>query len=397
MVATLALSPNDITTKLVYNYLNSINVSLQESSVENSALTLEDGKIFTGTTSVVNSLAETFITGLTAKNETDAAEVQKWLKLTEEADKDPSKVAKELNEHLTTRTYIVGNYLTVADLVAFARSYNFVEKLSSNERFELLNLTRWFDFIQNTAASESGPKSGLNVVEIDLEAPKVEKKVEPRKSKIDKTKDQPKGNEVTEGKKAGKKAAKEVSKKEKETKKEASTTSSIISPSLLDLRVGHIVKADKHPDADSLYVEKIDVGEAELRTVVSGLVNHIPLDQMQDRDVVLVCNLKPASMRGIKSYAMVLAATSAEGKVELVDPPPGSKPGDKAYFEGFEEGTPEPVLNPKKKVWETLQPGLITTNNKEASWVNNEDKSVHLLRTEKGICTVPTVINATIK
>ncbi|PKC17837.1 nucleic acid-binding protein [Rhizophagus irregularis] len=395
MVATLALSPNDITTKLVYNYLDSINVSLQESSAENSTLTLEDGKILTGTTSVVNGLTETFITGLAANNETNAAEVQKWLKLTEEADKNPSKVAKELNEHLTTRTYIVENYLTVADLVAFARIYNSVEKLSSNERFELPNLTRWFDFIQNTAASKSGPKSGLNTVKIDLEAPKVEKKVEPKKSKVDKTtKDQSKGNEVTEGKKADKKAAKKADKKEKET---STATSSIISPSLLDLRVGHIVKVDKHPDADSLYVEQIDVGEAEPRTVVSGLVNHIPLDQMQNRDVVLVCNLKPASMRGIKSYAMVLAATSAEGKVELVDPPPGSKPGDRAYFEGYEEGTPEPVLNPKKKVWETLQPGLITTNKKEASWVNNEDKSVHLLRTEKGICTVPTVINATIK
>ncbi|CAG8592931.1 10285_t:CDS:2 [Rhizophagus irregularis] len=392
MVATLALSPNDITTKLVYNYLDSINVSLQESSAENSTLTLEDGKILTGTTSVVNGLTETFITGLAAKNETNAAEVQKWLKLTEEADKNPSK---ELNEHLTTRTYIVENYLTVADLVAFARIYNSVEKLSSNERFELPNLTRWFDFIQNTAASKSGPKSGLNTVKIDLEAPKVEKKVEPKKSKVDKTtKDQSKGNEVTEGKKADKKAAKKADKKEKET---STATSSIISPSLLDLRVGHIVKVDKHPDADSLYVEQIDVGEAEPRTVVSGLVNHIPLDQMQNRDVVLVCNLKPASMRGIKSYAMVLAATSAEGKVELVDPPPGSKPGDRAYFEGYEEGTPEPVLNPKKKIWETLQPGLITTNKKEASWVNNEDKSVHLLRTEKGICTVPTVINATIK
>ena len=55
------------------------------------------------------------------------------------------------------------------------------------------------------------------------------------------------------------------------------------------------------------------------------------------------------------------------------------------------------MLNPKKKVWETLQPGLITTDNKEASWVNNEDKSIHLLRTEKGTCTVPTVINASIK
>ncbi|CAI2164928.1 9673_t:CDS:2 [Funneliformis geosporum] len=411
MVANLTLSPNDITAKLVYHYSAPPNISLHESNVENSALTLEDGKTFTGTISVVNSLVEHFDPSLEAKNEPDKSEVQKWIKSTEEADNDSSKVANELNQHLTTRTYIVGNYLTVADLVAFARTYNFVAKLSSKERFELPNLTRWFDLIQNTATSESGPKSGLDIIKIDLEAPKVEKKV--RKSKADKaTKDQSKRDEVIEasaagssakeGKKSDKKAAKEAEKaskkgEKKEKNKKEATAEIVISPSLLDLRVGHIIKAEKHPDADSLYVEKIDVGEDEPRTVVSGLVKYIPLDQMQDRDVVLVCNLKPAAMRGIKSFAMVLAATSTEGNVELVDPPPGSKPGDRAYFEGYEEGSPEPVLNPKRKVWETLQPGLITTSNKEASWIKSEDKSVHILRTEKGICTVPTVVNASIK
>lgn len=50
--------------------------------------------------------------------------------------------------------------------------------------------------------------------------------------------------------------------------------------SRLDLRVGRIVSAQKHPDADSLYVEQVDVGEAAPRTVVSGLVKHIPLDQV---------------------------------------------------------------------------------------------------------------------
>ena len=49
----------------------------------------------------------------------------------------------------------------------------------------------------------------------------------------------------------------------------------------LDIRVGLITKAQKHPDADSLYVEEIDVGEAQPRTVVSGLVNYIPLQEMQ--------------------------------------------------------------------------------------------------------------------
>ncbi|KAL0203107.1 hypothetical protein M9458_001125, partial [Cirrhinus mrigala] len=37
--------------------------------------------------------------------------------------------------------------------------------------------------------------------------------------------------------------------------------------------------AEKHPDADALYVEQVDVGEAAPRTVVSGLVKHIPLEQ----------------------------------------------------------------------------------------------------------------------
>ena len=42
-----------------------------------------------------------------------------------------------------------------------------------------------------------------------------------------------------------------------------------------------MAKVQKHPDADSLYVEEIDVGEAAPRTVVSGLVNYIPIEEMQ--------------------------------------------------------------------------------------------------------------------
>lgn len=66
-------------------------------------------------------------------------------------------------------------------------------------------------------------------------------------------------------------------------------------------------------------------------------------------------------MRGVKSFAMLLCATSADGKdagIEFVKPPPGSQAGDRVYFEGekFENATPEPLLNPKKKVFETIQP-----------------------------------------
>jgi aminoacyl tRNA synthase complex-interacting multifunctional protein 1 len=49
------------------------------------------------------------------------------------------------------------------------------------------------------------------------------------------------------------------------------------------------------------------------------------------------CNLKPVTMRGVKSYAMLLCASSKEGKeggVEFVLPPAGSQPGERIYFEG---------------------------------------------------------------
>ena len=81
----------------------------------------------------------------------------------------------------------------------------------------------------------------------------------------------------------------------------------------VDLRVGVIKKAWRHPEADSLYVEEVEVGEGAPRQVVSGLVKYIPEADMQMRRCVLVCNLKPANMRGVKSHAMVLAATSLDG------------------------------------------------------------------------------------
>ncbi|KAL8172245.1 hypothetical protein V2J09_024049 [Rumex salicifolius] len=164
-----------------------------------------------------------------------------------------------------------------------------------------------------------------------------------------------------------------------------------ITISRLDIRVGIIKKVQKHPDADSLYVEEIDVGEATPRTVVSGLVKFIPLDQMQDRRVCVLCNLKPASMRGIKSHAMVLAANNSDHtKVELVEPPMDASVGERIYFPGF-EGEPDDVLNPKKKVWETLQPDLNTDAELIARF-----KDVPLT-TSVGVCKVSSIANGTIK
>ncbi|KAG6574842.1 Methionine--tRNA ligase, cytoplasmic, partial [Cucurbita argyrosperma subsp. sororia] len=158
----------------------------------------------------------------------------------------------------------------------------------------------------------------------------------------------------------------------------------------LDIRVGLITKAQKHPDADSLYVEEIDVGEAQPRTVVSGLVNYIPLQEMQNRKVCVLCNLKPASMRGIKSQAMVLAASNSDHtKVELVEPPKDANVGERIKFPGF-EGEPEDVLNPKKKVWETLQVDLAINTEGVACF-----KDIPF-NTSAGICKVPSITSGSI-
>ena len=132
----------------------------------------------------------------------------------------------------------------------------------------------------------------------------------------------------------------------------------------LDLRVGHIRKASKHPDADSLYVEEIDVGEDKPRTVISGLVKFIPENEMQDRMVIALCNLKPSKMRGIMSEAMVMCASTPE-KVEIMAPPAGSKPGDLVLVEGFARN-PDAQLNPKKKIFEACAPDLKVDAKKQA-------------------------------
>ncbi|KAM6959313.1 tyrosine--tRNA ligase, cytoplasmic [Aplochiton taeniatus] len=141
-------------------------------------------------------------------------------------------------------------------------------------------------------------------------------------------------------------------------------------PSKLDIRVGKIISVEKHPDADSLFLEKIDVGEAEPRTVVSGLVAYVSQEDLQDRMVLLLCNLKAQKMRGIESQAMLLCA-SIEGeprRVEPLDPPEGSSPGERVFIEGYEEGKPEEKLNPKKKVWEKLQVDLQVSGDCIAQW-----------------------------
>jgi len=164
-------------------------------------------------------------------------------------------------------------------------------------------------------------------------------------------------------KKEKKVKAEKAPKEKKEAKKEDEVPVDI---GRLDLRVGHIKTASKHPDADALYVEEIDLGEEKPRTVISGLVKFIPENEMQDRMAVILCNLKPSKMRGILSEAMVMCASTPD-KVEILAPPAGSKPGDLVQVEGFNRN-PDAQLNPKKKIFEACAPDLQVNDLKQATY-----------------------------
>ncbi|KAK2918841.1 hypothetical protein Q8A73_003212 [Channa argus] len=168
----------------------------------------------------------------------------------------------------------------------------------------------------------------------------------------------------------------------------SSQQDAMVDVSRLDLRVGHIITALQLPDSDNLYV--VDVGEVSPRTVIGKLAKHIPVDQMQNRMVVLLCNLRPVTVRGMVSTAMVLCASSSD-KVEILDPPGGAVPGDRIIFQGF-PGEPDKELNPKKKVWEQIQADLRTDGQFVATY-----KGAAFEVAGKGVCKAKTMSNSEIK
>jgi methionyl-tRNA synthetase len=173
-------------------------------------------------------------------------------------------------------------------------------------------------------------------------------------------------------------------------------------------------QVERHPDAENLYVETIDLGdESGPRVVVSGLVKFISQDELLGARVVCLCNLKPAAMRGVLSQAMVLCASDdGHTRVELIKPPEGSVVGERVTFAGY-AGEPDAQLNPKKKarvapaagaacaqhpsltaalqVWEAVLPDLRTDSACVASY-----RGV-AFTTSGGVCRATILADAVIK
>ena len=76
----------------------------------------------------------------------------------------------------------------------------------------------------------------------------------------------------------------------------------------VELKVGQIKEVEKVAKSKKLYKLQVDVGEKELRTIVSGLVPYYKEEELKDKQVVVVTNLKPAKLCGVESNGMLLAA-----------------------------------------------------------------------------------------
>lgn len=112
---------------------------------------------------------------------------------------------------------------------------------------------------------------------------------------------------------------------------------------LLDIRVGKVVSIEDHPDAEKLYVMSIDLGD-EKRQIVAGLKGHYTSEELMGKDLVMLCNLQPAKLRGVESNAMLMAAEDKEIVSVLLAE--GSAPGTQVLgskglpvisFEDFKE------------------------------------------------------------
>ncbi len=100
------------------------------------------------------------------------------------------------------------------------------------------------------------------------------------------------------------KAAEPVKEAVKEVEKKPEITFDDFSK--LELKTGTVLKCEKHPKADKLLVSQIDVGNGDVRQIVSGIATHFTPEEMVGRQVIVVTNLKPAKLRGIESQGMIL-------------------------------------------------------------------------------------------
>ena len=93
----------------------------------------------------------------------------------------------------------------------------------------------------------------------------------------------------------------------------------------MGLKIGKIVEVTDVEHADKLYKLTVDLGE-EKRTLIAGLKSIYTKEELEGRNIVVITNLQPATIRGVKSEGMLLAADSGE-VISILSPDKDVAPG----------------------------------------------------------------------
>ncbi|HKL85068.1 MAG TPA: methionine--tRNA ligase [Treponemataceae bacterium] len=148
---------------------------------------------------------------------------------------------------------------------------------------------------------------------------------------------------------AGSQQERKDKKMEESTEKTVETPSPVKATDLFNQKIAlitaKIVKIEKHPDAEKLYIETLDDGSGIERVIVSGLVPYFTEEELLGKSIIIADNLKPRKMRGVESKGMLLAGdyTDADGieHVEVLDSS-WAAPGTPVILEGADPSFKKP-------------------------------------------------------
>jgi methionine--tRNA ligase beta chain len=364
-------------TRAPINILKLTNAACEHLKVKTPALVSE--KLYEFPLSLYNQIARAAGTEhlLAGQDKLEKAQISSWVEAAHTLKVED--LISMVDQQLTYKTYLVTNHITLADIAVLSRIHSTLLSMKFTNDKQLVCLFRWVNHLQSLP--------GLNKL--------ITKKVDiPNKTSLvpeafvssSDAQDGPKPSQPAqeENKQPGaKKAAapkKAPAPKTQPPKEENKEPEDPVA--YLDIRIGLVQNVRRHPGADSLYCEEINLG-TETRNVVSGLVHHVSQEDFEGKLVLVLCNLKKSKIRGETSEAMVLCG-SHDGKVELLVPPEGSQPGDIVQAQGIKPA-PMKQLPPNKKIFENLKPSL---------GVNSEGVACYRdlpLCTARGIIVAPTL------
>lgn len=141
----------------------------------------------------------------------------------------------------------------------------------------------------------------------------------------------------------GQKSAKGENKEEKKAKKSKSEPTVLpvdkqadFFNANIELTVAKILKVENNPEGEKLYIETLDDGSGTERIIQSGLRMYLKPEELLGKNIIVVSNLAPRTMRGVESRGMLLAGDYKDGDkdcVEVLDVS-WAKPGTKVVLEG---------------------------------------------------------------